>query len=73
LSNRSSDEQRRKLTARIAEEEQRISELHTELEQRRALVSSFQEQLTKTAKGTDRVQAAGEPASSMAAALAKEE
>jgi hypothetical protein len=36
--NQSTDEQRRKLTTRIAQEEQRISELDTELEQRRALV-----------------------------------
>jgi hypothetical protein len=71
--NRSSDEQRRKLTARIAQEEQRISEFHTELEQRRALVFSFHERLTEIEKGTDRAQAPDEAASSMSAALGREE
>ena len=42
----SSDERRRILAEQIAQEEQRISEIHAELEHRRALVSSFKEQLT---------------------------
>ena len=41
----SSGERRRRLAERIAEEEQRISEIHADLEHRRALVSSFKEQL----------------------------
>jgi hypothetical protein len=51
--NQSNDERRRILADRIAQEEQRISEIHAELEQRRALVSSFQEQLTATEPGAD--------------------
>jgi iron-sulfur cluster repair protein YtfE (RIC family) len=57
--NQSTDEQRRKLTTRIAQEEQRISELNTELEQRRALVQRLKD-------GTDRVQAPDDAAFSMA-------
>ena len=45
--NQSTDEQRRKLTTRIAQEEQRISELHTELEQRRALVQKLKDGSTE--------------------------
>jgi len=41
----SSRERRRKLAEQIAEEEQRISEIHADLEHRRGLVSSFKEQL----------------------------
>ena len=63
--NQSSDERRRKLTTRIALEEQRISELNTELEQRRALVQRLKD-------GTDRVQAPDDAASSMATPLARE-
>ena len=38
--NQSSDERRRILAEHIAHEEQRISEIHAELERRRALISS---------------------------------
>jgi hypothetical protein len=41
----SSDERRRILAEQIAREEQHISEIDAELEHRRALVSSFKEQL----------------------------
>lgn len=63
--NQSSDERRRKLTTRIAQEEQRISELNTELEQRRALVQRLKD-------GTDRAQAPDDASSSMATPLARE-
>jgi len=39
------DKKRRILAEQIAQEEQRISEIHAELERRRGLVSSFKEQL----------------------------
>lgn len=41
----SNDERRRILAEQIAQEEQRISEIHADLEHHRALVSSFKEQL----------------------------
>jgi len=41
----SSDERRRNLAEQIAREEQHISEIDAELEHRRAVVSSFKEQL----------------------------
>ena len=63
--NRSSDERRRKLTARIAQEEQRISELNTELEQLCALVQELK-------NGTDKAQTP-DNATSVATALGRGE
>ena len=63
--NQSSEERRRNLTARTAQEEQRISELNTELERRRAFVKRLKD-------GTDRAQVPNDAASSMPIPLARE-
>ena len=49
----SRNEKRRRLAEQIAQEEQRISEIHGDLEHRRALVSSFKEQLLAIEQSTD--------------------
>ena len=49
----SSDERRRTLAEKIAQEEQRISEIHADLERRHALVSSIKEQLAAIDSGAD--------------------
>jgi hypothetical protein len=70
---RSNDEKRRILTNRISQEEQRISEIHAELEQRRALVSAFQEQLTATEPMADEPLAPAETELSRSTTLSRKE
>jgi hypothetical protein len=67
--NKGNDERRRILASRIAQEEQRISEIHAELERRRALVSTFQEQLTATEPARDEPLAPAETESSKSTTL----
>jgi hypothetical protein len=69
----SSDERRRILAEQIAQEEQRISEIHAELERRRALVSSFKEQLTAFQPKGDGPMALDEGATSTTTTLSSEE
>jgi hypothetical protein len=69
----SNDERRRILANRISQEEQRISEIHAELEQRRALVSAFQEQLTATGPMADEPPASAETESSKSKTLSSKE
>ena len=69
----SSDERRRTLAEQIAQEEQRISEIDAELEHRRALVSSFKEQLAAIEPRADRPTALDEGATSTTATLSSEE
>ena len=70
---RSNDEKRRILANRISQEEQRISEIHAELEQRRALVSAFQKQLTATEPMSDEPLAPAETESSKSTTLSSKE
>ena len=69
----SSDERRRILAEQIAREEQHISEIDAELEHRRALVSSFKEQLAAIEPRADRPTALDEGATSTTATLSSEE
>jgi len=68
-----SDERRRILAEQIAQEEQRISEIHAELERRHALVSSFKEQLTAFQLKGDGPMALDEDATSRTTTLSSEE
>jgi len=69
----SSDERRRTLAEQTAREEQHISEIDAELEHRRALVSSFKEQLAAIEPRADRPTALDEGATSTTATLSSEE
>jgi superfamily II DNA or RNA helicase len=69
----SSDEKRRTLAEKIAQEEQLISEIHAALEHRRALVSSFKEQLAAIEPRADRPTTLDEGATSTTATLSSEE
>ena len=69
----SGDERRRILAEQIAQEEQRILEIHAELEHRRALVSSFKEQLTGIRPNADGPVALDEGATSATTTLSSEE
>jgi superfamily II DNA or RNA helicase len=74
LNDHQSDDARRQILAdRIAQEEQRILEIHAELEQRRALVFSFQEQLTATGPKADVPPAPDETKSSRTTTPSSEE
>ena len=67
-----SDKRRRILAEQIAHEEQRISEIHAELERRRAHVSSFKEQLAAIKPRPDEPAAVDERATTRATNLSSE-
>ena len=67
-----SDKRRRILSEQIAQEEQRISEIHAELERRHALVSSFKEQLAAIEPSGDGPTAVGERATARTTTLSSE-
>jgi len=71
--NQSSDERRRILAEHIAQEEQHIVEIHAELERRRALVSSFKDQLAAIKQGGDGPAALDEAVSLSMTTLSREE
>jgi superfamily II DNA or RNA helicase len=69
----SNDDKRRTLAEKIFQEEQLISEIHAALEHRRALVSSFKEQLAAIEPHADRPTTLDEGAPSTTATLSSEE